>query len=59
MCQSKISDRLIEEAALFLPGSECNYPVAPRDFDRLISGYRLIWGYRLIGGPPLFELIIF
>ena len=33
-------DRLIEEAALFIPSYECNSPVAGSDFDRLIWGYR-------------------
>ena len=32
------------EAALFVPGNQCNSPVAPGDNDRLVSGYRLIWG---------------
>ena len=29
------------EAALFIPGYECDSPVAPSDFDRLIEGYPL------------------
>ena len=33
-------DRLIREAALLIPGYECNHPVTPNDFDRLLSGYR-------------------
>ena len=34
---------LLGEAALFVPGYECDslLIVAPSDFDRLISGYRL------------------
>ena len=46
---------LLGEAAFFIPGYECNAPVAPSDFDRLISGYRLTSPYsdRLIDGPPL------
>ena len=40
-------DRLMGEATLFSPGYECNSPVAPSVFGRLISGYRLV------GGPPL------
>ena len=44
---------LLGEAALFIPGYECISPVAPSDFDHLISGYRLIWGYRLVGEPLL------
>ena len=39
---------LLGEAALFIPGSECSFPVAASDFDRLISGHRLI------GGPLLY-----
>ena len=35
---------LLWEAALFNPGYECHSPIAPSDFDRLISGYRLIGG---------------
>ena len=40
---------LLGEAALFIPGYECDSPVAPSDFDRLVSGYRLtqtalLWG---------------
>ena len=34
-------DRLAGEAAQFAPGCECSSPVAPSDFDRLVSGYRL------------------
>ena len=33
---------LWREAALFSPGYERHSPVAPNDFDRLMSGYRLI-----------------
>ena len=31
---------LLEEAALFILGNECNSPAAPSDVDRLVSGYR-------------------
>ena len=47
-------DRLTGEAALFTPAYECNSPVVPSDFDRLLEEYRLVWGYRLIGGPILY-----
>ena len=40
-------------ADLSSPRYEGNFPVALRDFDRLVSGYRIIWGYRLIGGPVM------
>ena len=29
---------LLREAAIFIPGCECNSPGAPSRFDRLISG---------------------
>ena len=44
---------LSAEAVLFVPGNQCNSPVAPGDFDRLLSEYCLIWEYRLVGGPLL------
>lgn len=40
VCQGNLTG-LLREAALFIPGYECNSPVAPGCFDRLISGYRL------------------
>ena len=43
-------DRFIEEAAWFVPGYECNFPVAPGDFDGLISGCRLTQT-ALLGNP--------
>ena len=32
---------LLGEAALFISRYDCNYPVAPSDFDRAVWGYRL------------------
>ena len=43
VCQSSMTD-LLEEAASFFPGYECNSPVAPSGCDRVISGYRLVTG---------------
>ena len=42
------------------PGYECNSPIAPSVFDRLVEGYRLIivWGYRTIGGPLLYVVAL-
>ena len=31
---------LLREVALFIPVNECNSPVVPSRFDRLMSGYR-------------------
>ena len=39
-CES-IATALLRKAALFFPGKGCNTPVAPSDFDRLLSGYSL------------------
>ena len=39
VCESNIT-ALLREAASFIPGYECNSPVAPSDFNLLISGYR-------------------
>ena len=44
-------NRLIGESRLIHLGCECNSPVVPSDFDRLISGYRLIQT-ALLGDPP-------
>ena len=42
VCQQKSNvTALSGEAASFIPGYECNSPVVPSDFDRLISGCRL------------------
>ena len=57
MCQSN-KTALLREVASFVPGYQCNSPVAPVDFDRLISEYRLISGYRLVAGPILYSYII-
>lgn len=43
---------LLGEAAIFIPGYECHSPVAPSDFDRLISGYRLTGGPLCVPLPP-------
>ena len=48
--------RLLGEAVLLLPGYQCYPPMAPSDFDRLMSGYRLYWGYRLMGIPPYMRI---
>ena len=46
------------EAALFIPGHECDFPVAPSGFDRLVSGYRLIYmGIPHYWGTPTVERI--
>ena len=45
-CQSNTTALLVE-AAFFIPRYERNPPVAPSDYDRLVSGYRLISGYSL------------
>ena len=50
---------LLGEAALFVPGCECSFPVAPSGLDRLMSGYRLtqtaLWGEQISSpsGPYL------
>ena len=41
MCQSNMTALRRGTASLF-PGYRCNSPVAPIDFDRLVSVYRLI-----------------
>ena len=40
-------------STLFTPDYECNSPVAPSPFDRLVSGYRLAlyWNTALLGDP--------
>ena len=40
-CESSMT-ALQREDPLFTPGFECNFPTAPGDFDRLISGYRIM-----------------
>ena len=47
------------EAALFIPGHECNslLIVAPSDFDRLIQGYRLT--QTALSGDPYYCRIYF
>ena len=49
MCQGNMTASL-GGAALFIPRYECDSPVAPSDFDRLISGYRLTQT-PLLGNP--------
>ena len=38
VCQSKIRGRRVKGNRLIFPGVELNFPAAPSDFDRLISG---------------------
>ena len=51
VCPSNMT-ALLGGAALFIPSYECNSPIAPSNFDRLISGYRLI------GGPLLYRRVL-
>ena len=52
---------LLREAATFTPGYECNSPVAPSDFNRLISVHRItqtaIYWYTALLRPPYIGIL--
>ena len=48
---------IMGEAAFFVPGYECNSPVAPSDFNFLMPGYRLKVIETALWGDPLLYCI--